>query len=175
MSDPLPSLYPGSAASPRDLCRLADEFRAAAELLHARGRRGTPLSWAPYRLTAIHAIELYLSAFLLHHGEDATGLRKLHHDLAARSERARALGLVLRARTAAHLESLTQRREYLTTRYEPAGAQTSPLNRLQATLDQVASKVTAVVIKDATPRAAAFPAHAASPVAGAASAAPQEA
>ena len=53
----------------------------------------------PYRLLALHAIELYLNAYLLDRGYAAADVRRLQHDLAVRTERAVRAGLVLRVRT----------------------------------------------------------------------------
>jgi hypothetical protein len=96
-------------------------------------------------MVAIHAIELYLNALLLHSGLDAKAIRGLQHNLAARAERAGAVRLGLRKRTLSHLQSLSDRREFLTTRYEPGEASLSELNRLQATMSEIATKVSAMV------------------------------
>jgi hypothetical protein len=54
-----------------------------------------------------------------------------------------ASGLVLRKRTVAHLNKLTESREYLVTRYGPElSTSLSQINRLMATLEEVARKVT---------------------------------
>jgi hypothetical protein len=90
---------------------LANEYRRASELLHDLGRRGEPLSRAPVRLTAIHAIELYLSAVLLEHGREPREVRALGHELFERAKLARAGGLCLRERTLAHLGALDANRE----------------------------------------------------------------
>ena len=45
--------------------RLAEEYRRAAQLLRTQQRQGDPLSLAPCRLTAIHAIELYLNVLFV--------------------------------------------------------------------------------------------------------------
>jgi len=133
---------PGDAATPAQLRALADEYRAAAELLLKQRRRGAPLSDQPFRLTAIHAVELYLNAFLLGRGHSASQVRKLQHDLFARADLAFKDGLTLRRRTIQHLQSLSTAREYLVSRYAPELAATmSQLNRLAATLDEIASKV----------------------------------
>jgi hypothetical protein len=134
--------YPGEIAAPTDLLRLADEYRRAAETIAGLGRRGVPISRAPYRLTAIHAIELYLNSLLLHAGHAPSHVRGLQHDLAARAELAVAAGLVLRKRTASHLKTMAISREYLATRYDPEfTASSSQANRLAATLREVAAKV----------------------------------
>jgi hypothetical protein len=112
------------------------------------GRKGEPLSRAPFRFAAIHAIELYLNAFLLHRGQGTGVVRGLQHNLAARTDLALREKLVLRRRTVAHLHSMTINREYLVMRYGPETKVTaSQVNRLSATLDEVAGKVTAAILK----------------------------
>ncbi len=138
--------YPGELASPKQIHDLAEEYRKAATLLLQLGRSGKPLTRAPFRLSAIHAIELYLTALLLHRGHDPNQIRKMHHDLAARAKHTVDAGLRLRAKTANHLQSLSQNREYLVTRYGPELAATvSQINRLTATLEEVAAKVTLLI------------------------------
>lgn len=133
--------YPGAAAAPEEIVALADEYRHAAVALMGAGRKGDPLSHAPGRLCAIHAIELYLNAFLLAGGASPEEVRSHIHDLAVRAERAICSGLVLRKRTAEHLQKMTKDREYLVSRYGPEMTSTfSQINRLMATLDEVAGK-----------------------------------
>ncbi len=138
--------YPGELASSAELLRLAEQYRAASQAVHKLGRAGDPLSLAPYRLNTIHAIELYLSALLLHAGYEPSRVRGLQHNLAARAELAAACGLKLRLRTLSHLRSLADTREYLISRYAPeATAMLSQVNRLAATLEEVAKKVSQIV------------------------------
>lgn len=85
------------------------------------GRR-QPLWRAPATLCAIHAVELYLNVLLLHLGCSATEIRSYLHDLAQRSALAMEQGLTLQRRTAEHLGKMTRDREYLVSRYGPAGA-----------------------------------------------------
>jgi hypothetical protein len=134
--------YPGETATPRQVVCLADEYRQAADALLANGRRGAPRSRAPYRFLAIHAIELYLNALLLTGGCASADLRRMHHDLSSRTRLAVAGSLHLRKRTLAHLATLSETREYLTTRYAPEASMASELNRLAATLAEVGEKVT---------------------------------
>ena len=138
--------YPGTFATPDDLLALATHYERAADILREQRRKGEPLSLAPFRLTAIHSIELYLSAFLLAKGMDTTEVRGMQHDLGARSTRAKELGLVLRRRTAEHLDHLAEIREYLAARYGPELIrELSQVNRLAATLDEVSAKVRAAL------------------------------
>ena len=138
--------YPGELAAPHVVRRLADEYRSAAHLLLPTGRRRDPLSRAPYRFAAIHAIELYLNAFLLKQSVEPSVVRRMQHDLSARTKLAIDSGLRLRKRTEAHLHDMTGNREYLITRYgAELTATMSQINRLTATLDEVAKKVTVAV------------------------------
>jgi hypothetical protein len=138
--------YPGGSATAEQVFRLAEEYRKAAQILMPLGRRGDPLSRAPCRLSAIHSIELYLNAFLLHHGHEPAQIRGMQHNLSARTDLAIASGLLLRKRTAAHLSAIAGNREYLVTRYGPEMTATiSQINRLTATLEEVANKVTAMM------------------------------
>ena len=134
--------FPGDEASPQQVLELAEEYRRAALTLLPIGRRRKPLSRAPFRLAAIHAIELFLTAFLLHSGEQWNALKKMRHDLGKRSKIAKDRGLILRKGTADHLQELTATGEYLISRYDPSQTVTSPLSRLKATLDDVSKKVT---------------------------------
>ena len=137
--------YPGEGATPEQILLLANEYRAAADALFATGRRGAPLSRAPYRLVAIQAIELYLNALLLGAGHSPRSVRGLQHNLAARTQLATGANLILRRRTLAHLNSLSHTREYLITRYDPAQSAASQLNRLAATLIEVSEKVNLLI------------------------------
>jgi hypothetical protein len=95
---------------------------------------------------AIHAIELYLNAFLLQAKIDPRSVRKLQHNMGARAELCLAHGLNLKKRTAAHLHAISDDREYLVTRYDPENkAILSNPTRLAASLEEVAQKVRAAV------------------------------
>lgn len=72
-------------------------------------------------------------------------VRGLQHDFATRTELAIVAGLRLRRRTILHLRGLSETREYLITRYDPALSAASQLNRLAATLEEVAQKVTNII------------------------------
>jgi hypothetical protein len=133
--------YPGDLARPEDIQLLADEYKKAAQGLLPLGKKGKPLTRAPYRLVAIHAIELYLNAYLLRCGYDTSKIRALKHDLGARAQLATEKGLSLRKLTLQHIISLTDKREYLVARYGPEmSSTTSQINRLSATLDEVSQK-----------------------------------
>ena len=122
--------------------RMADHYRLAAIELLAPGRRSDPIAQAPGRLLALQAIELFLNAWLRSSGESVRQIRARQHDFAGRAETALAGGLALRRRTVCHLAGITGSREYLIVRYDPEGiAAASQVNRLLATLDEVARKV----------------------------------
>ena len=138
--------YPGDSVTAEEILRLAEEYKKAAELLRTLSRRGSPISRAPFRLSAIHAIELYLNALLLHSNRKASEIRKLQHNLEQRLKLAAADGLQLRKKTMNSLVKMTADREYLVTRYDPEfTASVSQINRVEATLDKVAREVTKIV------------------------------
>ena len=140
------SAKPGPEHDPEATIQLADCYRAGAEMLLAPGAGG--LVRPPGRLNAIHAIELYLNAYLLHHGTTPKDVRKLQHDIATRWRKAQEYGLALRPKTARHLEDLSENREYLHVRYPRDDAlAVCELNRLTATLVQVADAVHAALAR----------------------------
>lgn len=131
---------------------LADEYARAARSEIFNGRKGQPVSRAPARLLAIHAIELYLNAAALGTGLTPQAIRLMQHDLRARVELLQAI-LRLRKRTYDHLAVLTTNREYLVTRYRPEVLGTlSELNRLIATMDEVGQKCRTVGALDTAPK-----------------------
>jgi len=135
--------YPGSLASENELICLAGWYQNAATTLFSRSLPKDPLAHAPSRLCAIHAIELYLNVFLIRCGEPPDRIRSRQHNLAERFEAARAHGLSLKKKTIEHLSRMTDDREYLVMRYGPElAAEVPPVNRLLATLNDVAAKVT---------------------------------
>jgi hypothetical protein len=142
MSDESQKFHPGDGAAPEQLLALADEYRAAAHNLRLQCRKRRPLTRAPFRLAAIHAIELYLNAFLRERGLTSSQLRGMRHDLQQRRLKASECGLGLKQRTAKHLDAVSEAREYLIMRYGPElSDKASQLNRLEATLDEIADKV----------------------------------
>ena len=138
--------YPGELASSIEIFALAEEYKKAAHALQALGVRGKPLTRAPMRLAAIHAIELYLNALLLNQGYDPAEVRGLQHNLQRRTELAVFCGLKLRVKTMDHIKTMGRTREYLIMRYGPELASTaSQINRLQATLEEVSTKVSGLL------------------------------
>jgi len=138
-------LYPGEVATPTEMLSLAEEYRQAAHALLPTGRPGQPRSRAPYRLVAIHSLELYLNALLLATGHPMAKVKGLQHDFATRTELAMVAGLRLRTRTSSHLRGLSETREHIITRYDPSLSAASQLNRLAATLEEVAEKVVTLI------------------------------
>lgn len=133
--------YPGSQADPLQVFELAEAYYDAAISLFAASTKGQELRYAPARLCSIHAIELYLNAYLRNAGEPPEQVRARLHNLA--DERFVA-ELKLRKKTAEHLQAMTERREYLISRYAPElTSQHTELNRLQATLEKVRKKTAA--------------------------------
>lgn len=138
--------YPGEAASAEQLLHLANEYRTAAHTLLGQGKAKKPLSWSPCRLAAIHAIELYFNALLLHKGMAPARVRNLKHCLSQRADLAVENGLHLKKKTSDHLIDMTSNREYLVSRYgAEMPASMSEVTRLTATLDEVDNKVSKIV------------------------------
>jgi hypothetical protein len=146
----LSTAYPGSAANADELLGLAHAYRQSAMALLENRRRS--LARAPATLCAIHAVELYLNAFLLHRGSSGAEIRAHLHDLDTRGALARERGLTLRRRTNEHLAKMTRDREYLVSRYGAEDLATlSEINRLVATLNEIAKKVESVIQQGAGP------------------------
>lgn len=147
MKDDAIKSYPGANAGPAEIYALVAEYHSAADALLLKGRPREPISRAPARLCAIHAIELYLNAFLLATGDPPERVRAHFHNLADRAGRAVERGLSLRKLTLAHLARMTEGREYLISRYGPElSATLSESNRLMATLNEVARKTRPLVV-----------------------------
>ena len=133
--------YPGSNAEPEDILDLAEAYYEAAISLLEVGKKVDKLRYAPARLCSIHAIELFLNAFLRHGGAAPELVRSRLHNLADDSF---VKALRLRQKTALHLDEMTKRREYLISRYAPeAVSQHTELNRLRASLEEIRKKTSA--------------------------------
>ncbi len=143
MAEPSPP-YPSDRATAEQILLLAQSYRHAAQSLVAK--KGTAISRAPCRFLALHAIELYQDALLLKHGHKAAAIRKTQHNIAMRAEMAAAGGLILRRKTVEHLSAATAQREYMQMRYsDDMPATLANLNRILATLEELAEKITAMV------------------------------
>ena len=130
--------YPGSLATVREIIDLANEYYHAANVLFQRAQKEAPLSYAPARFCAIHAIELYLNAFLRHEGIAPEQIRRRMHNLA---DPTFVTTLKLKKKTAQHLETIVAKREYLIARYAPDQySQHTELNRLSATMAEIMMK-----------------------------------
>lgn len=135
-----------SAPGAAEVLRLATAYHAAAESLLAASGRAEAAEAAPARFLALHAIELYLDAFLRGLGESPGRLRAHGHDLRLRAALAIEGGLALRRKTALHLCQLTRDRAHAALRYGPArAAEPCELNRLRGSLDEIAAKVRAAL------------------------------
>jgi len=137
--------YPGETSTPRNLLLLAAEYKHAAEVLFDHRKKGSAMATAPFRLVAIHAIELYLNALLIAGGANPVAIRGLQHDLAERAILASENKLDLRQNTRIHLQQLCEYREYICTRYQPEAPGRSQLNRINATLAEISKKVVALI------------------------------
>ncbi|MGV2186551.1 hypothetical protein [Rhizobium rhizogenes] len=70
--------YPGKAAGVRGILNLAKQYQDAASKL---GEGSSTPNQAPRRLLALHALELYLDAFLLAKGVNTATIGGFRHDL----------------------------------------------------------------------------------------------
>jgi Protein of unknown function (DUF2726) len=145
----IPRSDPAESANPNEILRLAESYRRAASRMRETGSPGGRLASAPYRLLAIHAVELHLNALLRHAGVNERQVRGMGHNLAARAAKAEGIGLRLRPAAAAHLATMTGRHEYMLARYGPIeDAEVSEVTRLAATLDEVAVKTAELMALD---------------------------
>ena len=83
----IPERYPGEDATVSEIMALAEDYRLAAVALASHAPRGASAN-APARLCAIHAVELYLNAYLFHAGSGAGMVRGMQHNLADRCKAA---------------------------------------------------------------------------------------
>lgn len=133
------SAYLGVAAGVRGILNLAMQYQNAAGKL---GEGSSKPNHLPRRLLALHAMELYLNAFLLAKGVNPTTIRGVRHDLVERAHVASQAGLVLRRRTVSHLATLSANNEYHIIRYAPELSSTlSQVTRVMATVDELSRKV----------------------------------
>ncbi|MEM9581255.1 MAG: hypothetical protein AAF891_11260 [Pseudomonadota bacterium] len=129
--------YPGETATAWQIFDLANAYEQSAITLLKQREIGIDTE-SPARFCAIHAIELFLNAYLRSEGVAPQVIRKRMHDLSADDF---CDALKLRRGTVAHLTALTQGREYLRARYAPDQAQNlSQITRLLATLGEVQQK-----------------------------------
>ena len=140
--------YPAELATAQETLNLANNYRRAAQSLQRPGEERPTHLRAPYRLVAIHAVELYLNALLSFRGVAAPQIRGFQHNLADRAKLVGDHGVLLRAATLEHLQMLTQSREYRRARYDgEKRVKLSELDRSEATLKEVADKVTARIAR----------------------------
>jgi hypothetical protein len=131
--------YPGSNASTSQMLDLANEYYEAAMTLSTKSEKESRLASAPARLCCIHAIELYLNAFLKHEGIPHKDIRGLMHKLA---DSPLIVKLKLKKKTSEHLNAITEKREYLISRYGPEmAAEQTEMSRLSSTLTEIMTKV----------------------------------
>jgi hypothetical protein len=147
--------YPGNDVSAAQFSKLALHYADAAHSFSKLPEKQKGLALAPYRLLAIHAIELALNALLLHNNVPPEKVRGLQHNLQERITLTEKFGLTLRAKTVLHIKNLTDSREYLVHRYDPqTSLKVSQLNRLIATMQEVSCKVQALLaVKQKEPKA----------------------
>ena len=144
--DAVQSSYPGDGASVEEVLALARSYAAAARRLLSTKPMPKLVARAPAHLCAVHAIELYLHAFLKHRGTIHSELRSMHHNVADMLDRAVKEGLVVDARTVEHIGRLVGKREYLVSRYAPDRlADLSHPDRILASLKAIGDHVPSAI------------------------------
>lgn len=129
-----------------EIVGLARIYAACASDLAAAVVGGGVARQAPARFCAVHAVELYLNAYLRHCGMPGAELRRMCHDQSARLMHAMARGLRLPNGTALHIIRMSEDRDYLRLRYELSAAATlAPMTRIAATLRDVGAAVDAAL------------------------------
>ena len=103
-----------AGATPFGIFLLADDFLMAATTSNASQRIRTG---GPARLLCVHAIELFLKAYLRQRGQDIDTLRAYGHRLSDMAEAAESCGLTLSISTRTKLDLLTNRNDYVRVRY----------------------------------------------------------
>jgi hypothetical protein len=137
------SAYPGEKMSPGQMLALAHEYKRIAQSLDKLEIKSRPIALAPFRFAAIHAIELYINAYLLFRGVEARELRKINHDLVRRQIWAHELGLVLRSKTIERIGQIMLNREYLSARYSVCHVKNGlDFTQLEMVMSELAKKVT---------------------------------
>lgn len=125
---------------------LAHEYRKIALTLDKLEVKKRPIALAPYRFAAVHAIELYINAFLMFKGYEAKALRGANHDFAKRQKWANELGLVLHSKTIARIDQIMLNREYLAARYSISHMKHGlDFAQLEIIMVELAKKVTAKI------------------------------
>jgi hypothetical protein len=112
--------YPGDSATAQQLLELADQYFNAA--LTTRAKQVKPrqrLTWAPTRLLYVHAIELYLNAWLRKKNVANATLRGMKHSLSERYNEAARLGLTLPDSAQRNLVQVEHENAYVVVRYGP--------------------------------------------------------
>jgi hypothetical protein len=127
-----------SSAKPQEMLDLAKSYADAAEHLFAEHRASKMSLQKPARLCALHAIELYLHAFLTFRGATDKQMKDRHHAL-WHEEFSDRLGLD--AKTQQHLKDLTTEKAYLAVRYgcEPPHTMCAE-TRMKRTLELIREK-----------------------------------
>ncbi len=125
-------------ATPQDVLAVAGSYAEAADHLFAQHRTAKPDLNMPARLCALHAVELYLHAFLRFRGASAKQIRARSHSL-WHEEFNKVLDLDPKTRQ--HLQDLSSERVYVSVRYPiDHVSRPCPINRMERTLEAVREK-----------------------------------
>jgi len=138
-----------------DLIALANEYAKCANALNGLRKQNRRLQSAPHRFAALHAIDLYLNACLIHLGKGLKHTKSLQHNFYVKFELLELEGFVLKQRFKTYLKLLTDSGEYTQTRYSfHTVSDELSIPQLQALLREIAKKAKDFVSKE-KPRSAA--------------------
>jgi len=144
---PPEDFYNVEEMTPAECLKLARSYQNASIALKKVWLKRDPASRAPFRFTAVHSIELFLTTYLLVKGEPWSSVRSMGHSLDRRHERAADLGLKMNSQTKLGLDAISGSREYLRSRYSARETSVVQLNKLEAILKQVSETVSHVLEK----------------------------
>jgi len=128
-------------ASPADLIRLADQFGKAADKALRSVKRGDDESRGAFRVSALRAIDLALSAALIHNGHSRYAVRAMQTNLHRRAILVATYHIVLDGQSLKHLYTLNHDRPYHRSRYDQQVGGNENTDALAATLRDVLLKV----------------------------------
>jgi HEPN domain-containing protein len=139
--------YPGDHIDGVALLGMAKSYHEAADRLRAALTPCKNGDYAPWRLLALHAIELYLSAAMLRHDHDMAVVRSSSHDLEKKLNLLLKDGMRFSEKTCHVLRLVSQDRHYVRARYAPDMVkEMMPITRLNAALSDVAALMSRQVV-----------------------------
>lgn len=143
----------GSGVTAYGALAIAEEYKRAAELLGADAMQSGRM---PHRLLALHALERFLRAHLLHTGQTPEAIRDFRHDIEKMRVDCEAHGLRISKQSRHFITAVAAEGDYVRVRYDTGvdyrGGDWPPLPRPNASmkllievLDDVSTAVKTIV------------------------------